>query len=74
MMNFFWILGLFLILFPLYTNTIRCYKCDASSECKIINHGLSSKNHYHSSDNVEIVDCEHFCWKSISLGKQQNNK
>ncbi len=60
---------LFLILFPLFTNTIRCYKCDASNECKIINNRLSSKNYYPSSDNVEIIDCEYYCWKAVSLGK-----
>ena len=60
---------LFLIQFPLSTNPIRCYKCDATNECKTINNGVSSKNHDHSSDNVEIIDCEYNCWKSISLGK-----
>ncbi|UJR15962.1 hypothetical protein I4U23_002882 [Adineta vaga] len=68
MMNFFWILVIFLTLFPLITNTIRCYKCDASDECKTINNGVSSKNYHHSSENVEIIDCEYYCWKSVSLG------
>ncbi len=52
-------------LLPILTNTIRCYKCDATNECRKI----SSKNHAYSSDDVEVVDCEYFCWKSISLGK-----
>ncbi len=52
-------------LLPILTNTIRCYKCDATNECQKI----SSKNHGYSSDDVEVVDCEYFCWKSISLGK-----
>jgi hypothetical protein len=69
-MNFFLILVLLVVLFPLFTNTIRCYKCDATNECKIINKDLSLNNYDHSSDNVEIIDCEHYCWKSISLGKQ----
>jgi hypothetical protein len=68
-MNFFWVLILLFILFPLFTNTIRCYKCDATDECKTINSGLSSKNYDQSSDSVEIIDCEYYCWKSISLGK-----
>jgi hypothetical protein len=64
-MNFFFILVLFLGLLPLLTNTIRCYKCDATSECKTI----SSRTDDYSSDNVEVIDCDYYCWKSISLGK-----
>ncbi|CAF3670897.1 unnamed protein product [Adineta steineri] len=67
-MNFLCILEVFLILYPLSTNTIRCYKCEATNECKTINNDVSSKNYYHSSDNVEIIECEYYCWKSVSLG------
>ena len=70
MMNFFWASVLLVVLFPLMTNTIRCYKCDASDECRTINNGVSSKNYYHASENVEIIDCEYSCWKSVSLGNK----
>ncbi len=52
-------------LLPLLTNSIRCYKCDATIDCK----KLSSRSYGYSSDDVEVVDCEYYCWKSISLGK-----
>lgn len=58
----------FLVLFPSLSNTLRCYKCDATDECKTINSAFSSKNYGYSSDNVEIIDCEHYCWKSVALG------
>ncbi|CAF3606096.1 unnamed protein product [Rotaria sordida] len=67
-MNFFLVSIIFIILFPLFTNTIRCYKCDATNECRTITSGLSFKGYDDTSDNVEIIDCEHYCWKSISLG------
>jgi hypothetical protein len=68
-MNYFLVLVLLLVLFPLFTNSIRCYKCDATNECKIIKKNFILKNYDQSSDSVEIIDCEHYCWKSISLGK-----
>ncbi len=68
-MNFFCVLMIFLVVFPVLTHTIRCYKCDATNECKTINTGLSARNYDYSSDNVEVIECEENCWKSISLGK-----
>jgi len=50
------------LLFPTYTNTIHCYKCDTKDVCKTIISKLQS------NDKYEIVDCEYYCWKSISLG------
>jgi hypothetical protein len=50
------------ILFPIYINTIRCYKCDTTDICKTM------MNKSQSIDKYEIVDCEYYCWKSISLG------
>jgi hypothetical protein len=64
-MNLIFLLVLFLVRFPLFTKSIRCYKCDATNECK----DLSTRNYGYTSDNVEIIDCEYYCWKSISLGK-----
>ena len=62
------LLVLFLGGFLRLTDNIRCYKCDAElSECKTI----SSKTYDYASENVEVIDCEYFCWKSISLGKYQ---
>lgn len=72
MMNFSWASVLLVAVLPLTANAIRCYKCDASQECKTISNGGSSKNYYHASENVEIIDCEYYCWKSISLGKRND--
>lgn len=60
---------LVVVLCPLVTNSIRCYKCDASDQCRSIQHGYMSKDHDDPSDSLEIIDCEHYCWKSVSLGK-----
>lgn len=57
---------------PLLTTTIRCYKCDATNECKIMTKDSSIRSYDDSSDNVEVVDCEYNCWKSISLGNKIN--
>lgn len=69
-MNVFLISFIFIIQFPLWTNSIRCYQCDGSNECKTISTDSLYKNNHFSSENVEIVDCEYYCWKSVSLGKQ----
>ncbi|CAM2724666.1 unnamed protein product [Rotaria socialis] len=67
-MNFLFVLIIFIALFPSRTNSIRCYKCDATNECRTIKSGSSFKNYDYLSDNVEIIDCEYYCWKSVSLG------
>ncbi len=67
MILFFFVVFL-LVQFPLFTNSIRCYKCDATNECK----DLSLRNSGYTSENIEIIDCEYYCWKSISLGKREN--
>jgi hypothetical protein len=50
------------LLFPTYINTIHCYKCDATDVCKTM------INKSRSNTKYKIVDCEYYCWKSISLG------
>jgi hypothetical protein len=60
-----------LILCPLLIRAIRCYKCDATDQCGNIHTDVASNYYHEQSDSVEIVDCEYFCWKSISLGKSQ---
>lgn len=50
------------LLFATYTNTLRCYKCGATDPCKMLINKSLSNNKY------EIVDCEQYCWKSITLG------
>lgn len=72
-MKFLLILVLVISVLPLLTTTIRCYKCDASTECKIITKGSSIRSDEDFSDDVEIVDCEYNCWKSISLGSRINS-
>ena len=68
-MHWFLIVVLFLITILTSTNTIRCYKCVAMGVCKgVIN------NNSKSNDNYEIIDCEHYCWKSISLGNFPEKK
>ncbi len=53
--------------FPILTNSIRCYKCDRTDACKTLTSNNSLFN-----DKYDIIDCEHFCWKSISLGNSEN--
>ncbi len=56
---------LFLIivsLFPTYTNPIRCYKCAKTDVCKTIT------NYSLFNEKYDVIDCEYYCWKSISLG------
>jgi hypothetical protein len=65
-MDLYLILVLFLSSFLTYSNSIRCYKCDATHECKTI-----TSSNLQSNDNYEIIDCEHYCWKSISLGNRK---
>lgn len=69
-MKFLLILVLVINVLPLLTTAIRCYKCDATNECKIMTKEASMKSFEDSSDNVEVVDCEYNCWKSVSLGNE----
>lgn len=64
-MRFWIVLVLIVGALPQLTYPIRCYKCDASADCRM----LSTRMQDYSPDNVEIIDCEHFCWKAVSLGK-----
>ncbi len=48
--------------FPLSTHPIRCYRCYATDICKTMTNGSLF------NDKYDIIDCEHYCWKSISLG------
>lgn len=59
----------FFIVCPLFTETIRCYKCDASDECRTILNDSPLRYVDEEMENLEIIDCEHFCWKAVSLGK-----
>ena len=59
----------FFIVCPLFTETIRCYKCDASDECRTIRNDSPLRYVDEEMENLEIIDCEHFCWKAVSLGK-----
>ena len=47
-----------------HTNSLHCYKCDSTDLCRIQTNNLSRVAQY------EIVQCEYFCWKSISLGSR----
>ena len=67
-MKFFFRLLLLVGLCPMFLDSIRCYKCDATDRCRSIRDGYTSRHHDESSDSLEIIDCEHYCWKSVSLG------
>ncbi|CAF0783733.1 unnamed protein product [Didymodactylos carnosus] len=51
-----------LCLFITITSSLRCYKCDASDACKNLD------RHASLNDDIEEIECEHLCWKSVSLG------
>ena len=53
-----------ILCFMHHTNSLHCYKCDSTDLCRIQTNNLSRVAQY------EIVQCEYFCWKSISLGSR----
>ena len=66
---FSWVLAL--VLLPAWTSAVRCYQCDATDECRTVPDEVSSTSYVDAAaSNVEVVDCEHYCWKSVSLGRE----
>lgn len=61
----------FLTIDWLIVEAVRCYKCEASDQCRSLQHGAPSSIDEDGSETFEIVECEYFCWKSISLGMYQ---
>lgn len=55
------------ILYSLHhTNSLRCYKCDSTDFCRMKTNDSFVLSRY------QTVQCDYFCWKSISLGRQSN--